>query len=523
VLRSSRKSQPKKAFRVKTSYRKILGQRKRSIERRLGAKGYPQSPGPVLSGANIQYEMAARSRAMSYGGIGAIDLMVRRLGLCDEINRAVSVFKRHQPYWESDHVLNIAYNALLGGTRLEDIELRRQDEGYLDALGAERIPDPTTAGDFTRRFTPERILALMEAINVSRAKVWRHKARAQKKTHLMERAYVDSDGTIAETFGGCKGGMGLSYKGIWGYAPLLVSLANTREVIYLVNRPGNAASQEGWATWADRAIELVKGHAEKICLRGDTAFSSTEHFDRWDARGIEFIFGYGAHPNLVKIAESLGSKAWGELERPPKYEITTRGRARPARHKENFVKEKGYKNLKLRSEDVAEIEYTPARYCSRAYRLIIVRKNISVEKGEEALIDEVRYFFYITNRDDLETKEVVALANGRCDQENVIEQLKNGIGAMRMPVDNLVSNWAYMVMSALAWNLKAWLGLMMPEKMRGEEVVRMEYRRFLQNLILIPAQIVRTGRRVVYRLLVYNGWLGELFATWEVLRKLTPV
>ena len=124
---------------MKTSYRKILGQRKRSIERRLGAKSYPQLAQPVLSGANIHYEMASRGRAISYGGIGAIDLMVRRLGLCEEINERVSVFKRHQPYFESDHVLNIAYNALLGGTRLEDIELRRQDEGFLDALGAERI------------------------------------------------------------------------------------------------------------------------------------------------------------------------------------------------------------------------------------------------------------------------------------------------------------------------------------------------------------------------------------------------
>jgi hypothetical protein len=507
---------------VKTSYRKILRGRKRSIERRLGAKGYPPGWGPVISGGNVQYEVATRSRAISYGGFGAIDLMVRRLGLDKEIDRHVSVLKSYRPYWESDHVLNFAYNALLGGTRLEDIELRRQDEAFLDALGAERIPDPTTAGDFTRRFDPDSILALMEAINRTRQKVWKHKARAQKKSSLMERAYVDSDGTIAGTFGECKGGMGLSYKGIWGYAPLIVSLANTREVLYLVNRPGNAPSQEGWAPWADRAIALLEGHAEKICLRGDTAFATTKEFDRWDESGIEFIFGFAACPNLVKIAEGLGKKAWSELQRPPKYEITTRGRARPVRHKENFVKDKGYKNLKLRSEEIAEFEYQPVRHCSKSYRMVVVRKNISVEKGEVALIDEVRYFFYLSNREDLAAEEVVALANERCDQENVIEQLKNGIGAMRMPVDDLVSNWAYMVMSALAWNLKAWLGLLMPEKARGEEVVAMEYRRFLHRLILIPAQVVRTGRRVILRVLAYNEWLPELFAGWERLRRLEP-
>ena len=507
---------------MKTSYSKILRRRKNSIERRLGAKSYPQSPGPLLSGANIHYEMAARTEAMSYGGMGAIDLMVRGIGLCEEINDRVRVFKRHLPYWESDHVLNIAYNALVGGTCLEDIELRRQDAGFLNALGAGRIPDPTTAGDFTRRFSEESILALMEAINESRTKVWRHKASAQKKPRLMERAYIDNDGTIAETFGKCKGGMGLSYKGTWGYAPLIVSLANTREVLYLVNRPGNAASQQGWACWADRAIDLLEGHAQTICLRGDTAFSSTKHFDRWDARGIEFIFGYDACPNLVKIAEGLGKKAWEALERPPKYEISTRGRTRGVRHKEAFIKEKGYKNLKLRSEEIAEFEYQPARYCKKTYRMVVVRKNLTVEKGETALIDEVRHFFYVTNRDDLAAHEVVALANGRCDQENVIEQLKNGIGAMRMPVNDLMSNWAYMVMSALAWNLKAWLGLLMPEKARGEQVLGMEYRRFLHSLILIPVQVVRTGRRIICRVLAYNDWLCELFVTWERLRKLKP-
>ena len=508
---------------MKKTYRNILASRKRSVFRRLGPKGRPHSLGPVIGGTNVHYEMSARSRAICHGGIGVVDLMVRRLGLCREIDDRVRVFKRRQPYWESDHVLNIAYNALLGGRRLEDIELRRQDEGFLDALGAGRLPDPTTAGDFTRRFDQESIVALMEAINRTRARVWRNKARAQKKQQLMERAFVDSDGTIAETFGECKGGMGLSYKGIWGYAPLIVSLANTREVLYLVNRPGNAVSHENWSGWADRAIDLLEGHAKKICLRGDTAFSNTEHFDRWHEKGIEFIFGYAAYPNMVEIAENLPKMAWGELDRPPKYEVSTEGRAQSVRHKENVIKAKGYKNLKLRCEDVAEFEYRPARYCSRSYRVVVVRKNISVEKGEAALIDEVRYFFYITNRDDLKAEEVVFLANDRCDQENVIEQLKNGIGAMRMPVNNLMSNWAYMVMSALAWNLKAWMGLMMPEKSRGSEVLKMECRTFLHRLILIPAQIVRTGRRVVYRLLAYNHWLVDLFDTWERLRKLTPV
>jgi len=175
--------------------------------------------------------------------------------------------------------------------------------------------------------------------------------------------------------------------------------------------------------------------------------------------------------------------------------------------------ERQFKNNKLVGEDWAELDYQPLK-CARKYRLIILRKNLSVQKGEQVLFEEVRYFFYITNRKD-KAEKIIALANGRCDQENVIEQLKNGVNAMRMPVNDLVSNWAYMVMAALAWNLKAWHGLLVPNRERGLELVRMEFRRFLNAIMLLPCQIVRTARRVIYRVLSYNRWLKDFFATWE--------
>ena len=160
-------------------------------------------------------------------------------------------------------------------------------------------------------------------------------------------------------------------------------------------------------------------------------------------------------------------------------------------------------------------DFPPPLKCGRKYRLVILRKNLTVESGEKVLFEDVRYFFYITNRTDLTMAEVVGLANGRCDQENVIEQLKNGVNAMRMPVNDLESNWAYMVMTALAWNLKAWFALLMPERERGLELLKMEFRGFLQAVIQLPCQIVRTGRKLVYRILSYNGWLKDFFATFE--------
>jgi hypothetical protein len=203
----------------------------------------------MFTGSNIHYEMAEKTQAIGCGGIGAVHLMCQKIGLVDLLNQKVKVLKRHLPYHESDHVLNLAYNILAGGERMEDIELRRQDEGFLNGLGAQRIPDPTTAGDFTRRFEPKDIEDLMEAINAARQRVWQ-----QQPKGFLSRAVIDVDGTIAKTLGECKAGMDISYKGIWGYAPLIVSLANLNEVLYLVNRSGNAVSHEGAAPWIDRAI-----------------------------------------------------------------------------------------------------------------------------------------------------------------------------------------------------------------------------------------------------------------------------
>jgi hypothetical protein len=164
--------------------------------------------------------------------------------------------------------------------------------------------------------------------------------------------------------------------------------------------------------------------------------------------------------------------------------------------------------------------YQPHK-CGRRYRLVVVRKNISVQKGELVLFKDIKYFFYITNHTKY-SAEQITLANERCEQENVIEQLKNGVNAMRMPEDDLISNWAYMVMSALAWNLKSWYGLLMPNRQRGLELVRMEFRRFLHAIVLLPAQIVRSGRRIIYRIMGYNSWLKDFFAAWENLRRMPP-
>jgi hypothetical protein len=450
-------------------------------------------------------------------------MLARKIGLVEAIDRQLHLLKIHLPYHESDHVLALAYNALCDGTCLEDLELRRNDEVFLDAVGARRIPDPTTAGDFCRRFSPYHVGRLLDAFNQTRMKVW-----AEQPDEFFQQATIDMDGVLVETTGECKEGMDISYNGKWGYHPLVVSLAETGEVFSIVNRPGNRPSHEGAAEEADRAMAVCFGAGfHNVLLRGDTDFSQTKHLDRWDDDPrVRFIFGLDVTAQKHILADDLPEKAWRPLKRPPKYEVKTKPRSRPENVKRQIVQQREFENIRLVSEEITETEYRPAA-CKKSYRLIIVRKDLVIEKGQRKLFDDYRYFLYITNDRKSTVEQIVFLANDRCDQENLNAQLKSGVRALRAPVDTLESNWAYMVMTSLAWSLKAWWALTLPEK-RGRwqtrhreekrRVLRMEFKTFVNAFIRMPCQIVRTGRKLLYRLLSWNPWQNVFFRLVDQLR-----
>jgi hypothetical protein len=503
--------------------RQQLAARKRTIAQRLDKTVLGDTSRPVFNAANIRYEIAARVHGVSFGGIGAFHMLAQRIGLIDAIDRRLHLLKFHLPYHESDHVLNIAYNTLCNADCLEDLELRRNDVNYLDALGARRIPDPTTAGDFCRRFCQGTINILQDTFDDVRVGVWQ-----QQPAAFFEPARLDVDGTMTPTTGQCKEGMDISYNGVWGYHVLVVSLANTREVLRIVNRSGNRPSHEGAADALDQAIATcLRGGFRKVLLRGDTDFSQTQHLDRWHSTGrVSFIFGYDSMPNMKALAENIPNSDWQQLQRPTRPEPLTEHRQRPDNVKERIVRERGFETLRLCWEDIADWTYRPLA-CQQTYRLIVLRKNISRAKGEQRLFDEIRYFFYLTNDTTSAAEDIVYSANDRCHQENLLQQLKTGLHALTAPVDNLESNWAYMVMAALAWNLKAWAALLLPETPgRWQEQYRadkqwllgLEFKAFLNAMVAIPCQLIRQARRLVFRVLAYNPHLPIFFRLVDVLR-----
>ena len=307
-------------------------------------------------------------------------------------------------------------------------------------------------------------------------KVWRQQPKA-----FFEEAILDADGTMVETTGECKQGMDINYKGQWGYHPLVLSLANTGEPLFVVNRSGNRPSHEQAAVYFDRAIALCRRAGfQKIRLRGDTDFTQTEHLDRWDGDGVKFVFGIDATTKLYDRAGDLpqerlenagpprevrgedpAAAASGERQAADRRSPRVRGHP-PGEGARGRVRATGRRSARRR------IAWW---WCGRTWRSTRARRGSSTTR---------RCFFYITNDWEKPAEEIVFEANDRCNQENLLAQLKGDVRSLTAPVDNLLSNWAYMVMGSLAWSLKAWAALMLPEEGRWQERHREEKRKLLR-------------------------------------------
>ena len=488
---------------IKSKVRK----RNRKLRKRLKSNA-PSRDGTGLHQGKIRYELSDRIHALHCGGIGLLQEVIEKSGLFELVDERIRLLKIRRQYHESDHVKNLIYNVLCGGECLDDLKMLRNNGSYLDALNLSRIPDATTAGDFLRRFGHDDNLAFLDVMNEANGRIWKISAGGK----MMPRAVLDIDSSVTQTFGENKERMDISYNGKWGFHPLIVTEAETGVHVCLVNRSGNTASQDDAARWIEYSVAVVEEHFEKIYLRGDSAFSLMNKFDEWDDAGIQFCFGTDNTANMREKAEKLPKSRW-RLVQPKK----KAARIPHKTAKERQVEKRGFKNLHTEKEFVAEFEYKPFGQYGN-YRIIVLKKEIRVTKGQGLLFDQIRYLFYITNIRDMSPLEVLGFIRKRCDHENKIEQLKNGVPALNSPCSDFHANWAWMIVGACAWNVKSWTGALFSDGARGREIVRMEFKRFLFSLVFIPCQILKTGRRIVYRFLNANSWFADSMLTIRSIR-----
>lgn len=286
--------------------------------------------------------------------------------------------------------------------------------------------------------------------------------------------------------------------------------------MWIVNRSGSRPPSERAEVPFDEAVEPCRRAGfEDILLRGDTDFSLTKHLDGWDEQGLRFVFGYDARKSHAEQAESIDESDYLEMVRRADRPFEGKPRKTQQRVEDRIIHERGLLDRTTSSEDVAEFDYKPVE-AKRAYRIVLLRKVILEDKGRQCLGTRERYFFHITIDRQMSCTQVVREANDRCNQERLIEQLEGGVRALHAPLNTLHANWAYMVIAALAWSLEAWFAPMLPVGRRNEHrverdrVLRMEFRTLVQHFMLLPAPILRSGRRLIFRLLAWRPCLPTL-------------
>lgn len=473
---------------------------------------WPETRGRVMRHPLLHLDTDARGEVTHYGGLVLAQQFMRRFGVAQRLDQRLRLFTRHAPYYESDHVLALTYTLYADGTCLEDQGALQGSEAVRRLVGACRIPDPTTAGDFLRRFKSaedvERLSAVIDEVQEEAWSKLPRRVRRQRRQH--ELALVDLDGHIKPLYGEHKEGADFSYDGRWSYQPLVVSLAGSGECLRVVNQPGSARSSDAAAGALRAVLPWVKRHFRNAIVRGDTDFDRANVLQAAIDSAAYFAIGGRVYANRAALAQALPESAWvAFIPRARRHQSTGPARqGHTPNHREHKAEQRRFRRLRTIGQWVAEIAYQPSGLDSPC-RMIVRRIRIEEQDGQGALFESFRYRLVLTNLPrSYSAREIVDLTYQRCDQENVIEQFGAGIAGWRMPVAEFMGNSAWLQIARLAWNLGKWIAqLALPA-----EVVRWEWKRFRRHFVYIAAKVLKTGRRLMVHLTGSHRYLPEILA-----------
>jgi len=446
------------------------------------------------------------------GGLALAARFVAKLRIAQRIDKALSLLRVHRGYFESDHVLTHVYNLFAGATCIEDIAHLQHSEPVRRILGTEHIPDPTTAGDFLRRFDAADIARLDRVGDEIHRDVWKTHYGRKKQDQVL----IDLDSHVHHVYGHQKEGTDYTYKGGFGYHPLVVSIAGTQECLRIINRSGNVASAAGSADALEEVLPLLKERFKRVVIRGDSAFAEQAIFDKCEEHGAFFAVVSRRQKNFGPLADGIEEKRWQPFRAKPDQvtiEVRKVRRERGPDVRRERTEARGKRDLRLREQWIAEIPYQPKR-SDTVYRLIIRRQRIAEHKQGQ-LFELWRYRYVLTNLPkSVPMHEVVRMTYQRCDQENVIEQLQSGVAAMKLPTGGFLANHAYLVCARFAHNFKAWLAMLALPR----EAMRWEWKRFRRAFVQIAARVVCSGRQTLVRFADSHRFAGQIAKGIEALQ-----
>jgi len=471
---------------------------------------WPKTEGRVMRHPRLQLESDPRGEITQYGGLVLAQQFVRRFGVGQRLDRALRLFKRHAPYHESDHILALAYTLYADGRCLEDQAALQGSEAVRRLVGACRIPDPSTAGDFLRRFkTTQDLEQLSGVTDEVQEAVWSKLAcTVRRRRKKQEFALVDLDGHIKPLYGVQKEGADFSYNRRWSYQPLVVSLGGSGECLKVVNQPGSARSSTAAVTALREVLPRVKRHFRNALVRGDSDFDRSDIFNTVMDKGAYFAICARVYCKRAALAEAIAEQNWTPFV--PRAEREERSgsfrRGRTPNYRRQKAAERRYRTLRTVRQWVSEVAYQPHGLAT-ACRMIVRRVLIEETDGQGVLFSHFRYRLVLSNLPRSYTSgQIIDLTYQRCDQENVIEQFGQGIAGWRMPVAEFMGNSAWLEIARLAWNLGKWIAqLALPT-----EVVRWEWKRFRRHFVYIAAKVLKTGRRFVVRLAGSHRFLPDI-------------
>jgi hypothetical protein len=446
---------------------------------------------PLFSNPDVTIRQNAQSPILSYGGILLARDLMERLEVAKRIDESIALLKMHSPYHESDHVLSLLYNFLSGGETLLDLERLQGDEGLKRLIGAESVPDPTTAGDFLVRFH-DFAIEVFQGVSAD----LQDQAISLLDDERKKVATIDSDSTILEVYGRKKEGADFSYDKRWSYNCLVFSLSETGDLLHTELRSGNTYSSVGAKEQLQKIIERLQGQFTHLRYRADSAFYDKDIVSICQSKEVEFFITADQTKPLMATILGIEEKQWKPLKnRGNSRQVGARKRKkRKDRKMKISVERKPDTQLKGRSQ-IASFSYTPKGW-GEAFRFVVKRTEILDADYKQLYLDDgmckYTYHVIVTNSSESDV-QVMRIAQQRANQENLIKDFKYGLGLSHVPTGFMNANRVYFSIAALAWNIKTWILNLL--KLGNGAVLR--FKRFLYKWIYQGAVVSYSGRNGV--------------------------